>query len=136
VAKGRPGAHGTGTAGEEGGREELERRARVRWTGLWRRKAANERQHGHGDGGFVLFLRSQSAALSYHRPPYRPRTTSSIVVINNYRSCTTKPTNEQVGLVWMDMYRVGGFPLPPTLRPTLPPVAFTVYPRPSRQSPP
>jgi hypothetical protein len=88
VAKGRPGAHGTGTGGRGKEREELERRARAMDGSV--ASKGSEREHGHSDGGFVLFLRSQSAALSYRRPPCRPRTTtSSIVVIKHYRSCTT-----------------------------------------------
>lgn len=134
VAKGRPGAHGTGTAGRRRGREELERRARAMDGSVASKGSEREAARPQRRGDCFVFA----------QPIRRPQLSSATVQATNnvldrgHQTVSIMhdgPSNKSVGVIWMDMYPDGGLPLPPTFKPMVPP-AFTIHPRPSRQSPP
>jgi hypothetical protein len=107
----------------------------VRWTGLWRRKAANE-STATATGDLFCFCAANpppSAIVGHRagREQQHPRSSSSNTIDHAQR--INGPSNKSLGVVWMDMYPDGGLPLPPTSRSMMPP-AFTVHPRPLRQS--
>jgi hypothetical protein len=96
VAKGRPKAHAHGPS-REGGREELERRARAAMGG-WRRKAASEGSTATGDLFCFYAANPPPSAIVGHRTGHeqRPRSSSSNT-IDHARRSIKRPSRRRLG---------------------------------------